>query len=39
MYNAPESQAPLKTIFLNKELAIKKVFYRYLPVVPLNHEF
>lgn len=39
MYNAPESQSPLKTIFLNKELAIKKVFDRHLTTVPLNHEF
>lgn len=39
MYRAPEAQAPLKTIFLNKELAIKKVFDRDLTTVPLNHEF
>jgi len=39
MYDAPEAQAPLKTIFLNKELSIKKVFDRHLTTVPLNHEF
>ena len=39
MYSAQESQALLKTVFLNKELAIKKVFDRDLTTVPLNHEF